>query len=450
MDRRIGVAALPAQVERALRQLATQRGLEIVGLDELAALDARDEPTQASAGVSSWLAGSASAAREARRHEASTHVVSCSPIVILSAASERGAAFRAGAHARVSPAGDAATTAARLLREGLDAADDYTNSLVGGSDAMQALRAELRLAAPTPSTVLLLGETGTGKNIAARALHALARSKRDDPAAAAPFETVDCAGLAPTLIESELFGHERGAFTGAVGRHTGRLERAGSGTLFLDEIGELDANVQTRLLRALEDREFERVGGRAPRPLRARIVAATHRDLWADAAAGRFRRDLLYRLDVVRIRVPSLASRAADLPALVDFLLARAARRLGSNGPLAHPELVERLARHDWPGNVRELANRLEAALARSDTNIVTPAHLAPLHPDAEVREGTPLSGAPSAGPLRVEGEHVELASLLVECGGNVARVARRLGKPRSTVRYRIARLGLTHLLPND
>jgi two-component system C4-dicarboxylate transport response regulator DctD len=294
---------------------------------------------------------------------------------------------------------------------------------------MARLREELLLAANAPSHVLLLGETGTGKGVAARALHALSR-RRD-----APFETVDCTALSPTLVESELFGHERGAFTGAYERRRGRLERAADGTLFLDEIGELELGLQAKLLRALEERRFDRIGGRAPLGLAARVVAATHRDLEADVAAGRFRRDLFYRLDVLRVRVPPLRERRVDLPVLVDHLLQRAARRLEREPIRATRTLLDRLHALEWPGNVRELANRLESMTVRAD--------------GAEL-ESRDLSWDASPRAPRAKNEQHELAELLRECGGNVARVARRLGRPRSTVRYRIARHGLSHLIPRD
>lgn len=296
---------------------------------------------------------------------------------------------------------------------------------------MRALRAELHLSASVPSNILLLGETGTGKGVAARALHELSERTSE------PFETVDCTGLAPNLIESELFGHERGAFTGAFERHIGRLERAGRGTLFLDEIGELEVGLQTRLLRALEDRVFERVGGNTLLPLGARIVAATHRDLWTDVAAGRFRRDLLYRLDVLRIQLPALAERSSDIGALTHHLVSRAAERLGRPRPRASPEFIAQLEQRPWPGNIRELANVLEATVVRSGSNELRIDSLTPRPPFEIARERPP-------------NECEELSALLVECGGNVARVARRLGRPRSTVRSRISKLGLSRLLERN
>ena len=231
---------------------------------------------------------------------------------------------------------------------------------------MRRIAAEVERAAALSSTVLLLGETGVGKGLVARTLHG--RSPRRH----LPFVHADCASLAPSVLESELFGHERGAFTGAVARRIGRLERAGAGTLFLDEVGELDAALQGRLLRVLQDREFERVGSSEPRRFGARVVAATQRDLARDVRAGRFRADLFYRLDVIRIAIPPLRERREDIPPLCAALLARIAARHGAAAPLLCAAAVEAFARHPWPGNVRELENALERLIARSPGTPVT------------------------------------------------------------------------------
>jgi DNA-binding NtrC family response regulator len=276
----------------------------------------------------------------------------------------------------------------------------------GGSEAMRAVRSQLERLASLPTTVLLVGETGTGKGVAARWLHAAgARRER-------PFVHVDCAGLPEALFESELFGHERGAFTGAWAARIGRAEAAADGTLFLDEVGELPPRLQAKLLRLLQERCYERVGGGSVRPFRARVVAATHVDLDAAAARGAFRRDLLFRLDVARVALPPLRERRDDLPALAAALAVRAATRTGLPPRGLEAGWLARLARHDWPGNVRELENALERWL---------------------------IGGAP--GPSE---EAHRLARVLEQSGGNVARAARRLGMARSTLRGRLDRLALT------
>jgi DNA-binding NtrC family response regulator len=230
--------------------------------------------------------------------------------------------------------------------------------LIGDSEALCEVRRRIARLADLPTTVLLLGETGTGKGVVARALHAGGVRR------ARPFVHVDCAALPEALFESELFGHERGAFTGAVAARAGRAEAAADGTLFLDEVGELAPRLQAKLLRLLQERRFERVGGSLARPFCARVVAATNLDLDAAARAGSFRRDLLFRLDVARIVLPPLRERREDLPALVPALLARTAARLGVAPPPLAPCFAARLAAHDWPGNVRELENALERWLA--------------------------------------------------------------------------------------
>jgi DNA-binding NtrC family response regulator len=328
--------------------------------------------------------------------------------------------------------------------------------LVGQSAAMQELRRQLERAAPTHSTVLVTGETGVGKGVVARCLHALSLRS------SGPFVHVDCSAFAPTVVESELFGHERGAFTGAVGQRVGRFEQAAGGTLFLDEIGDLDALLQRKLLRALQDRQFERVGGQRTLPMTARVIAATHRDLHAAVSRGEFRADLLFRLNVIHLEVPPLRSRPEDIP-----LLARAGIEILSARLEIHPPDVEdsffvRLSDYWWPGNVRELMNVLERVLVRDRAGVLDAASVGSVLDTAArhaeiMAGGPPPTAMPPPGPRRTEkpvkldsGEIEEIHRVLVETGGNLARASRRLGLARSTLRYRVMLLGLEHLIPKD
>jgi two-component system response regulator HydG len=302
------------------------------------------------------------------------------------------------------------------------------SELVAASPAMVRVLREVERVAALSSTVLLLGETGVGKGLVARTLH------RRSPRRHLPFVHADCAALAPAVLESELFGHERGAFTGAVARRIGRLERAGSGTIFLDEIGELDAALQGRLLRVLQDREFERVGSSEPRRFAARIVAATQRDLASDVRAGRFRADLFYRLDVIRIAIPPLRERREDVPPLCAALLARIAARHGAPAPQVADSGIAALAQHAWSGNVRELENALERLFVR--------------FPGARVGAGEVCEVLDPCAPPRDDlvretpPERPDIARALRDANGNVAAAARSLGLPRTTLRRRIAHIG--------
>jgi transcriptional regulator with GAF, ATPase, and Fis domain len=316
------------------------------------------------------------------------------------------------------------------------------SDLVGESAPMRALRREIATAAPLRSTVLLTGETGVGKGVVARSLHRLSGRR------AGPFIHVDCAALSPELVQSELFGHERGAFTGAVGQRPGRFEQAAGGTILLDEIGDLEARLQGKLLRVLQDREYERLGGNHTLRMTARIVAATTRDLGVEVREGRFRADLYYRINVVRLAIPALRERAEDVPLLIASGFERLGRVLGLAAPALSEVAVARLAAHAWPGNVRELLNVLERLLIRypgrrigvSEIDGVLDDDPSPLRAPAEparwprtLAERVFETGDPSEC----------IASALRENGGNVARAARQLGLPRSTLRHRIRRYGI-------
>jgi PAS domain S-box-containing protein len=300
-------------------------------------------------------------------------------------------------------------------------------TLVGASAAWQATMDLVRRVAAVDTTVLLLGETGTGKELVARAIH------ERSPRRAAPLVTVNCAAIPAALVESELFGHERGAFTGATQQRTGRFEQAGAGTLFLDEIGELSLEAQAKLLRVLQEQEFERVGGTRTLPSRARVVAATNRDLGAMVKEGRFRADLLYRLDVFPMRLPALRERRDDLPLLIAHFLGKLAPRLGRPLHGFSPESKRRLEAHDWPGNVRELENLVERAALLADGPILeapafaTPGPVAASEPTRPLDRATLLEALETAA-WKVTGAHGAAAAL---------------GLHPNTLRYRMRRLGI-------
>jgi DNA-binding NtrC family response regulator len=302
--------------------------------------------------------------------------------------------------------------------------------VLGRSPAMRALEATLRKAAVVGSTVLIAGESGAGKEIAARFLHDAS------PRKARPFLALNCAAIPGELLESELFGHERGAFTGAAKRHEGYVERAGDGTLFLDEIGELPPRLQPKLLRLLQERAFTRVGGTQELPLRARIVAATNADLAARVLQGHFREDLYYRLAVIAVIVPPLRERAEDVLPLAQLFLARAAaRRIEGFTSLAERALLA----HDWPGNARELANRIERAVAMCAGTRLGPADLFPERGETADAEERPASLAQA----REAAERREIVAALAATGEDVGLAAQRLGVSRSTLFDKIKRLGL-------
>ena len=288
----------------------------------------------------------------------------------------------------------------------------------------------LQRVAPTPATVLLLGESGVGKEVIARCLHAHSRR------ASKPFVAVNCAALAPTLIESALFGHERGAFTGAVDRHRGVFERADGGTLFLDEIGELDASLQSKLLRVLQERTFERVGGGKPVEVDARVIAATNQDLSRAVQEGRFRSDLFFRLSAFPIEIPPLRERPADIDALAELFLGRAAQRFEKPHLRLSDEARYALRAHAWPGNVRELENAIERAAILAD-DAVLPEHLPFGGPDGAAQVA-------AAGPLNMrELERRAIEDALKRHDGNRTHAARELGISLRTLQYRLKAYGL-------
>ena len=323
----------------------------------------------------------------------------------------------------------------RQLRRQIDGRP--ARGLIGRSASMLQLVQLLRRVAPTDATVLVHGETGTGKELAARALHELGDRSQQ------PFVSVNCAAIAPALIESELFGHERGAFTGALAQRVGRFEHADGGTLFLDEIGELPLELQAKLLRVLQEREFERVGGTRTLRSNARIVAATNRDLSERVRAGRFREDLYYRLYVVPVRVPPLRERRDDIALLAEHVRERCAARWGRRFAGIAPEFLSRLECHDWPGNVRELEHTIERACLVSEGRWLD----LPGEPSS-MNRGSECGCAPASGPesrlADVERQHIErvLASTGYRIAGEKG-AARVLGLHPNTLRHRIDKLGI-------
>jgi len=321
----------------------------------------------------------------------------------------------------------------KQLRERLARSSDM-GELVGQSAPMRNLRAMIQKLAGTDSTVLLRGESGTGKDLTARAIHeASARAE-------GPFITACCSAIPENLLESDLFGHVRGAFTGATEKRTGRFEMAAGGTLYLDEIGDMTFGTQVKLLRVLQHGEFEPVGSSQTKKADVRIIAATNRDLEKAIAEGRFRQDLFYRLNVVSLTLPPLRDRGEDIPLLVSYLVERISLRRGIPMRQLSEELIEFLTRHSWPGNVRELENAIEYALVMGEGDPLEtddlPAYLA--H-----SEGGAAPVAPGS-VLDLDGnERSLIEKALEEAGGNQTRAAKLLGITRRALGYRRAKYGL-------
>ena len=335
---------------------------------------------------------------------------------------------------------DRKRTEDRVRNENVALREDIVNSsmfeeIIGSSEVLRQVLAQVSKVAPTDSTVLILGETGTGKELIARAIHN--RSKRS----ARAFIRVNCAAISPSLIASELFGHEKGSFTGALQRHLGRFESADGGTIFLDEVGDLPPETQVALLRVLQEREFERVGGSQTVSVDVRVLAATNRDLSAAVAEGTFRQDLFYRLNIFPIQIPALRERVDDIPLLVGYLIDRYAQKAGKKIRNINKKTSDLFQAYDWPGNIRELQNVIERAviLCDGDTFSVDEAWLTRVAPKSPA-----TSVALVANLVEREREMVETA--LREATGVVGGptgAAAKLGIPRQTLESKIRKLGI-------
>ncbi|RUM89381.1 MAG: sigma-54-dependent Fis family transcriptional regulator [Thermodesulfatator sp.] len=315
--------------------------------------------------------------------------------------------------------------------------------LTGNSPAIREVRALIARVAPTEATVLIQGESGVGKEVAARMIHRLS------PRASGPFVEVNCAAIPETLIESELFGHERGAFTGATQARRGKFDQAHRGTLFLDEVGDMSLSAQAKVLRVLQEKRFERVGGDRAIEVDVRIIAATNKDLRAEIQAGRFREDLYFRLHVVPIVIPPLRERPEDIPLLVEEFLDELSQHSGLGRKSVSPEVLEALKRYPWPGNVRELRNLIERLVIVSPGEEITLNDL-----PQEFLEYTEKSSPPEEIPewfqltdfktARERFEREFLRRKLQEYGGNISRMAEAIGLRRSYLHRKLKNLGLT------
>jgi DNA-binding NtrC family response regulator len=336
----------------------------------------------------------------------------------------------------------------QTLRRRIEAEGRGRGALLGASGAMERVRSIIEKVAETDATILVRGESGTGKELVAREIHERSSLRRKGN-----FVAVNCAALPSELIESELFGHEKGAFTGAAARRQGKFEQANGGTLFLDEIGDMSANVQAKLLRALEERRIERLGGTDSIPVDVRIVSATHRPLEQEIAAGNFRADLFYRLRVVTIEIAPLRERREDIPVLAETFARMAAERYNLPPRSIAQSALRRLIEYNWPGNVRELRNTIERAIILAEGEELTARDLPEeIVGGSRARKGTDAEALEDALQIpftadfrsdRREFERRYIARCLEESGGNVTRAASILGMHRQSLQHKLRELGL-------
>jgi DNA-binding NtrC family response regulator len=337
-------------------------------------------------------------------------------------------------------------------REAPEERDDIAvfGRLMARSQIMKRLFEQVRCVAPTDRTILLCGESGTGKELFAEAIHAVS------PRAAKPLVRFSCAALQPSVLESELFGHEKGAFTGAIRQKAGRFELAHGGTMLLDDVDDIPTELQVKLLRVVEQQEFERVGGEAPLRVDVRLICATKHDLLKLVKAGRFREDLYYRLNVISFTIPPLRERPDDIPLLARHFVAKHASLAGGRNMEVSPHAIDELLRHRWPGNVRELEHVIERALAfcgdaggaAGERTEIRPEHILPLGTATAESTSTPVLELSENGRLSltetvsdIERRMILLA--LRQCGNNQARAAQRLGIPRTTLRDKMAKYSI-------
>ncbi|HPD21228.1 MAG: sigma-54-dependent transcriptional regulator [Desulfomonilia bacterium] len=310
------------------------------------------------------------------------------------------------------------------------------DEIVGNSPAIRKLKEQIDRAAPSDAWVLILGENGTGKELVARRLHK--KSQRNKQ----PFVEVNCAAIPQELIESELFGHEKGAFTGATERRRGKFDLANNGTLFLDEIGDMSLPTQAKILRILQEQRFERVGGSQTIQVDVRVLTATNKDLEKEIEAGRFRQDLYYRLNVIPIYVPRLADRKDDIPELVEHFLKMYASLKGGKKKTMTEGAVKKLMQHDWPGNVRELKNIVERLVIMTPGDTITADDILPLSSRSS-SETDKLIDIPLLKDARAQFEKMFIENKLKECGYNISKTADLIGVERSNLHRKIKGLGI-------
>ena len=319
----------------------------------------------------------------------------------------------------------------RILRKHIQPRDEIT----GRAPVIERLRSQIEIVAPTSSWVLIQGENGTGKEVVARAI--FSGSKLADK----PFVEVNCAAIPEDLIESELFGHEKGAFTGAVRLKEGKFYQADGGTLFLDEIGDMSLSTQAKILRILQEQKFQRIGGSETIEVRVRVIAATNKDLPEEISEGRFREDLYHRLNVIPIVVPPLKDRLEDIPVLVEEFVDEFCHRNGYPRKEFDPAVIEAFYAYDWPGNVRELKNMVERLLVLSPSSRIRPEDLQP--PVWPLGKPAPVLSEQNLKTAREDFERVFIEDKLRECGGNISKTAEHIGLERSHLHKKIKELGI-------